>query len=222
MAANKLKRYAGSAAIGKLPGIQKSLDQFTGEGEEHITGKGGGALLFQNGKLYSSSPATFQMAAWTHEETATSLAQYGKFGLPIEVYRQWSFNDSIPSEISEILSIPDIADLAAQVIQAIYSGKPEVLRRLAKIAASPNLPALTLNHKVWASAVHDAAQKRQGVPTMEDVIDCAKDSIDPATGGKVFSSRPRLDHAKTALNKIGFGWLAHNKRGDHLRKAKAP
>lgn len=210
--------YKGS----HLPGTRKSIDEFTGQGEEVITGAGGGELRFVDGVL-ASSKICDMARAWESEDIAASLRQECKWGFSIEQHRERGWFESIPDDVVSILQIPDVALLAASLIRAIYEGDSTAIRRMADVVSDPekhfsrSLSPTSPRGSIVASAIHDAAMKEGRPPTREEVRDIILQSTDPSTGEKLFPNASESDKLKEHLEKIGFGWLPHKKRGEHLK-----
>jgi len=237
---NPLKPVTGSLALATQYG--KPLEEFTGEGEEAITGEGGGVLRFMDGR-HTGSTLPHMAKQFSHEETARLLRLDGSLGFSVESYRRWNMSEHIPEKVLELLSIPEIAILAASLIEAIHGGDAEALHRVAAITANPghyeepikeyylkSKSPLTEHPCVFHSrdsllvwwGVCEAARRAEQVPTREEVRDVLADIFEAKNKTKRFPAVIRSDKLQKMLVAVGFGWLPHRKQGEHLKNPQYP
>ncbi len=237
---NSWKPVTGPLALATQYG--KPLEEFTGEGGEAITGEGGGVLRFMDGRHVASS-MPHRAKEFSYEEVARLLRLDGSHGFSVESYRRLNMSAHIPEKVLKLLSIPEIAILAATLIEAIHGGDAEALHRVAAIAANPRHheepireyylksksplaePASVFrsadSHLVWWG-VCEAARRAARVPTREEVQDVLSEIFEAKTKTKRFSAVIRSDKLQKMLVAVGFGWLPHRKQGEHLKNPQYP
>ncbi len=213
----------------------KPLEEFTGEGEETITGEGGSVLRFMGGKYVGSGITKGK--DFSHEDFARLLRLDGIAGQSLATYRRHNISPHIPAEVIELLSIPDLAILAASLIKAIHGGDAEAIHRVAAMTKNPwhdedpvkefvrkspdDAPEkfLSPEWRLVQDSIGIAAQRAGGVPTREDVRDVLTEIFEAETGARRFTNL-RSDKLQKMLEDNGFGWLRHRKRGEHLKNLK--
>lgn len=197
---NPLKLYTGKNAA-KAPIVT---------GEELFTGEGGGTLRFKGGKLFISHAGTLTRN-WTLEDSAYCLRVRGIHGLPIP-------QDGLIRE--------EIDSLAVGLIKAIHEGNYMVFNRIADVMRDPEKylasPSQDSRQCKIADAVSEAARRAEGVPSREQVGEVLAALKDLKTGELLFPTARESDKLQAMLEAVGFGWLPHAKRGEHLRKKQIP
>lgn len=199
---NPLKPTTGPRAA-KCPIPTKQHHEFTGIGEESISGEGGGRLRFKDGKFQGAGMVTFSRK-WTPEDSVHSVWFRAQHGLS-------------PDK-------SESAELAASLLDAVRTGDAEIFRRISKVLRNPGAhrEQTGLFHDTrdfeLMEAVTEAARRANGVPTIQAVGKLLYTKPSADGGGHLFTTAKRAGKVREMLAKIGFGWLPGKKRGEHLRK----
>lgn len=198
---NPLKPTTGPNAA-KCPIPTKPHQDFTGMGDEAITGKGGGWIRFKDGRVITSGTVTVTRK-WTLEDSAYCARIRAKSGAP-------------PDE-------EESARLAAALLEAITTGQDhEIFNRIADLIRDPReylaKQSPSLRDLKVMDAVIKAANNAAGIPTVQQV-GAILYAIPFSEGkGHLFTTANRADKVCEMLEKIGFQWLPRRGRGEHLRQ----
>lgn len=117
-------------------------------------------------------------------------------------------------------------ELRDGLLEVIYCGDHELFNRIADVLRDPDKYLVMPSHTSRAFKVFDAvttaATAAGRPPTREEVGKVLAEITGPLLGDKLFPTAHESDELQKLLDKSGFGWLAHGKRGEHLKKRKSP